>query len=79
VIEMVEIGAGGGSIATVDGLGRITGLGDDALDADVIEEEPAVEEEDPDEGYVLEDEDEELEAEEEEEELGPLGSTDEDY
>jgi hypothetical protein len=56
------------------------GLGDDVLDADVLEDEPAVEEEDIDEGYVLEDEDEELEKDEEEDEgLGPLGGGDEDY
>ena len=65
------------------GLGRMgggIGLGDDVLDADVLEEEPAVEEEEVDEGYVLEDEDEELEKEEEEDEgLGPLGGGDEDY
>jgi DNA-directed RNA polymerase subunit beta len=61
------------------GNGRIPGLGDDVLDADVLEEEPPVEEDDVDEGYVLEDEDEELEKEEEEEEgLGPLGP-EEDY
>jgi len=62
-------------------LGRIGGLGgDDVLDADVLEEEPVVEEEDVDEGYVLEEEDEELEKDEEEDEgLGPLGGGDEDY
>jgi DNA-directed RNA polymerase subunit beta len=61
------------------GLGRIGGLGDDVLDADVLEEEPAAEEEEIDEGYVLEDEEEELETEEEEDEgLGSLGP-DEDY
>ncbi len=61
------------------GLGRIGGLGDDVLDADVLEEEPPAEEEEIDEGYVLEDEDEELEADEEEDEgLGSLGP-DEDY
>jgi len=61
------------------GNGRIPGLGDDVLDADVLEEEPPVEEDEVDEGYVLEDEDEELEKEEEEEEgLGPLGP-EEDY
>jgi DNA-directed RNA polymerase subunit beta len=63
------------------GMGRIGGLGDDVLDADVLEEDaPPAEEEDLDEGYVLEDEDEELEKEEEEDEgLGPLGGGDEDY
>jgi DNA-directed RNA polymerase subunit beta len=64
------------------GLGRLGGGigGDDVLDADVLEEEPAVEEEDVDEGYVLEDEDAETEEEEEEDEgLGPLGGGDEDY
>jgi len=62
-------------------IGRIGGLGDDVLDADVLEEEaPPAEEEDLDEGYVLEDEDEEVEKEEEEDEgLGPLGGGDEDY
>ena len=46
----------------------------------MLEDEPAVEEEDIDEGYVLEDEDEELEKDEEEDEgLGPLGGGDEDY
>jgi len=60
--------------------GRPGGLGDDVLDADVLEEEPAVEEEEIDEGYVLEDEDEEVEKDEEEDEgLGPLGGGDEDY
>jgi hypothetical protein len=59
------------------GMGR---MGEDALDADVLEEEPPVEEEEVDEGYVLEDEDAELEEEEEEDEgLGPLGGGDEDY
>jgi hypothetical protein len=63
-----------------DGIACIGGLGDDVLDADVIEEEPAVEEEDLDEGYVLEDEDAETEEDEEEDEgLGPLGGGDEDY
>jgi hypothetical protein len=68
-------GDGGG------GMGRMGGLGaEDVLDADVLEEEPAVEEEEVDEGYVLEDEDAELEEEEEEDEgLGPLGGGDEDY
>jgi DNA-directed RNA polymerase subunit beta len=62
------------------GLGRIGGGGDDVLDADVLEEEPVVEEEEVDEGYVLEDEDAETEEEEEEDEgLGPLGGGDEDY
>jgi len=63
------------------GLGRIGGgLGDDVLDADLVEEEPAVEEEEVDEGYVLEDEEAETEEEEEEDEgLGPLGGGDEDY
>jgi DNA-directed RNA polymerase subunit beta len=64
------------------GLGRLgAGIGgDDVLDADVLEEEPAVEEDDVDEGYVLEDEDAETEEEEEEDEgLGPLGGGDEDY
>jgi DNA-directed RNA polymerase subunit beta len=61
------------------GLGRIGGIGDDVLDADVLEEEPPVEEDEVDEGYVLEDEEEELEKEEEEDEgLGSL-NTDEDY
>lgn len=41
---------------------RIDGLGDDVLDsADLVDEEPAVEEDEVDEGYVLEEEDEELE------------------
>jgi DNA-directed RNA polymerase subunit beta len=64
------------------GLGRVPGLGgDDILDADVLDvEAPAVEEDEVDEGYVLEDEDEELEKEEEEDEgLGPLGGGDEDF
>jgi DNA-directed RNA polymerase subunit beta len=63
------------------GMGRIPSLGDDVLDADVLEEDaPAVEEDEIDEGYVLEDEDEETEKEEEEDEgLGPLGGGDEDY
>ncbi|GAC1499273.1 MAG: hypothetical protein NVS1B2_22880 [Vulcanimicrobiaceae bacterium] len=65
----------------VGGMGRIGGLGgDDVLDADLVEDEPAVEEDEVDEGYVLEEEDEELEKEEEEDEgLGPLGGGDEDY
>jgi DNA-directed RNA polymerase subunit beta len=66
------------------GLGRVPGLGgDDILDADVLDvEAPAVEEDEVDEGYVLEDEDEdeELEKEEEEDEgLAPLGGGDEDF
>ncbi len=64
------------------GMPRIGGgLGDDVLDsADLVDEEPAVEEDEVDEGYVLEEEDEELEKEEEEDEgLGPLGGGDEDY
>ena len=64
------------------GMGRMGGGlgGDDVLDADVLEEEPVVEEEEVDEGYVLEDEDSETEEEEEEDEgLGPLGGGDEDY
>jgi hypothetical protein len=62
------------------GLGRLGGgMGEDVLDSDLVEEEPAVEEEEVDEGYVLEDEDEEQEKEEEEDEgLGSLGP-DEDY
>jgi len=62
------------------GMPRIGGLGDDVLDsADLVDEEPAVEEDEVDEGYVLEEEDEELEKEEEEDEgLGPLGGGDED-
>ena len=63
-------------------LGRMGGgggIGEDVLDTDIVEEEPAVEEEDVDEGYVLEDEEAELEEEEEEDEgLGSL-NTDEDY
>ncbi|MFZ1126394.1 MAG: DNA-directed RNA polymerase subunit beta [Candidatus Baltobacteraceae bacterium] len=58
-------------------LGRIGALGDDVIDADVIEDELAQEEEDLDEGYQLEDEEEELEEEEEDEE-SPL-APDEDY
>ena len=63
------------------GMPRIGGMGDDVLDsADLVDEEPAVEEDEVDEGYVLEEEDEELEKEEEEDEgLGPLGGGDEDY
>ena len=54
--------------------------GDDVLDADLVEDAPVVEEDEIDEGYVLEEEDEELEKEEEEDEgLGPLGGGDEDY
>jgi len=64
------------SIARVGG-----GLGDDVLDADVLEDEaPPAEEEGLDEGYVLEDEDTEVEEDEEEDEgLGPLGGGDEDF
>ena len=60
---------------------RIGGLGDDVLDsADIVDEEPTVEKDEVDEGYVLKEEDEELEKEEEEDEgLGPLGGGDEDY
>ena len=60
---------------------RIGGLGDDVLDsADLVDEEPAVEEDEVDEGYALEEEDEELEKEEKEDEgLGPLRGGDEDY
>ncbi len=65
----------------VGGMGRIGGLGgDDVLDAELVDDEPAVEEDEVDEGYVLEEEDEELEKDEEEDEgLGPLGGGDEDY
>ncbi len=59
------------------GLGRIGGLGEDVIDADVVEE-VVVEEEDPNEGYQLEEEEEELEKEEQEEEASPLG-VEEDY
>ena len=72
----------GADLEVPGGLGRVPGLGgDDILDADVLEvETPAVEEDEVDEGYVLEDEDEELEKEEEEDEgLGPLGGGDEDF
>ncbi len=64
------------SIARVGG-----GLGDDVLDADVLDDEaPPAEEEGLDEGYVLEDEDTEVEEDEEEDEgLGPLGGGDEDF
>jgi len=49
------------------GMRRIGGLGDEVLDsADLVDEEPAVEEDEVDEGYVLEEEDEELEKEEDE-------------
>ncbi len=64
------------------GLGRVRGLGgDNILDAGVLDvEAPAVEEDEGDEGYVLEDEDEELEKEEKEDEgLGPLGGANEDF
>ena len=44
------------------GMPRIGGLGDEVLDsADLVDEEPGVEEDDVDESYVLEEEDEELE------------------
>ena len=60
------------------GMPRIGGLGDDVLDsADLVDEEPAVEEDEVDEGYVLEEQDEE--PEKEDESLGPLGGGDEDY
>ncbi|HEY0798843.1 MAG TPA: DNA-directed RNA polymerase subunit beta, partial [Candidatus Baltobacteraceae bacterium] len=55
----------------------IPGLGDDVLDSDVLEAEAVVEEDEVDEGYVLEEEDEEY-TEEEEEEEPPLGP-EEDY
>ena len=59
------------------GLGRIAGLPDE-LTEETLEEEPAVaEEEDVDEGYVLEEEEEEPEAEDDEEET-PL-SVEDDY
>jgi len=60
---------------------RIDGLGDDVLDsADLVDEAPAVEEDEVDEGYFLEEEDEDLEKEEEEDEgLGLLGGVDEEY
>ncbi len=67
------------------GLGRIGGSagglgGEDVLDTDLVEEEAPAEEEDVDEGYVLEEEEDEPEEEEEEDEgLGPLGGGDEDY
>ena len=51
------------------GMARIGGLGHDVLDSmDLVGEEPAVEEDEVAEGYVLEEEDEELEKQEEEEE-----------
>ena len=60
------------------GIGGLPGLADDVLDSDVLEEEPVVaEEDDVDEGYVLEEEDEEY-TEDEDEEEPPLGP-EEDY
>ena len=59
------------------GLGRVAALGEDLAEADVIEEEAAPpEEEDPNEGYQLEEEEDEPEAETEEEEP-PAGPEDE--
>ena len=53
------------------GMPRIGGPSDEVLDsADLVDEESAVEEDEVDEGYVLEEED---------EGLGPLGDGDEDY
>jgi DNA-directed RNA polymerase subunit beta len=54
------------------GLGRIGGLTED-IDAEIVAEEPAAEEEELNEGYQLEDEEAEPEAEEEDEEAAPLG------
>jgi DNA-directed RNA polymerase subunit beta len=56
------------------GLGRIGGLGDDIAD-EVIEEEPVAEDDEIDEGYVLEEEEEEVEPEDDDEEA-PLGVDD---
>jgi DNA-directed RNA polymerase subunit beta len=61
----------------VAGIGGLRGgLGDDVLSEDLLEDEPVVEEDEIDEGYVLEDEDEELEEEEEEEDISPLATED---
>ena len=58
------------------GLGRVAALGEELAEADVIEEEAApAEEEDPNEGYQLEEEEDEPEAETEEEEP-PAGPED---
>jgi hypothetical protein len=63
--------------ADVAGIGGLRGgLGDDVLSEDLLEDEPVVEEDEIDEGYVLEDEDEELEEEEEEEDISPLATED---
>jgi hypothetical protein len=62
------------------GLGLRGALGEDVLADDAIEEEPAAAEEDEvDEGYVLEDEDEESEPEEDEEETAPLSGPEDDF
>ena len=62
------------------GLGLRGALGEDVLAEDAIEEEPAPAEEDEvDEGYVLEDEDEESEPEEDEEETAPLSGPEDDF
>ena len=66
--------------ASEDGdVGIRGGLGDDALADDGLEAEPAAEEEEVDEGYVLEEEEEELEAEEDEEDASPLGGPEDDF
>ncbi len=59
-------------------IGRIGGIGEEIIEGDILDEEPAHEEEDLDEGYQLEDEEVEPEADEEEEEATPLG-TDEEF
>jgi hypothetical protein len=59
-------------------LGLRTGIGDEVLADEVLDEEAVAEDEELDEGYVLEDEDEELEPEEEEEDVSPL-TTEDDY
>ncbi len=63
-----------GGVAGIGGLRG--GLGDDVLAEDLLDEEPVVEDDEVDEGYVLEDEDEEFEEEEEEEDISPLATED---
>jgi DNA-directed RNA polymerase subunit beta len=59
----------GSELDEAGALGGLRGLSDDVLDADVLEEEVVLEEEDLDDGYELESEEEEYTEEEEEEEL----------
>jgi len=81
----IATGAVAGSMASADGdtqvpAARPIGIDEPLDELAVDEEEPALDEEDADQGYQLEEEDDELEADAEEEDASPLAtSTDEDF